>query len=237
MMYTNVAFSKMKRSILGLVRLSGWVLAGILIYAAPHDVQASNAESSALAAPKKTPEEELDLLDIPARELTPEYLAEMESLLNGVAASETTPGPSSGGSPGSSSGAPPGNFSLGSKLHGFDLTVLRSGARLRKFRYLFEDVRGNTGLPNQATVSLSCEIEFGQESGIAEIMKNAETYRSIFGDIIGQTTMQSLLSVSGKIELKESALQSINHRLTTAQAREIYITDMRIVPWAIDQQP
>lgn len=122
-----------------------------------------------------------------------------------------------------------GSRPLGPPLIGFDLTVLRSGKRVENYRFEFENLGGATMSDKQRFVRLSIALEFGAETGLAETARKKEFLSTLFSEAIGEFTTSELLTVAGKLRLKHSLIALANSQLTTAQVRQIYFTDFRIL--------
>jgi hypothetical protein len=117
---------------------------------------------------------------------------------------------------------------LGPELEGFDLSVLRALHRVEDFRYELGDLRGVT-LPPSRGIALSVVVEFGTQSGLAEISRKDSFVRTVIGESVGHFSAQELLTPAGKMRLKDSIVEELNSRLATAQVRRIYFTDFRVL--------
>lgn len=137
-----------------------------------------------------------------------------------------------GAAPAADAEATPAPYQLAEPLKGhYDINVLRSARRVEKLRYPLENlvmsVRGGKG--GGWVVQMGCYVEFGSESGMAEIAMKDEEVRKEILDLIRGGQAKALLMTSGKIKLKKDMATTINRLLETARVRRIYLTDFRIV--------
>jgi hypothetical protein len=116
---------------------------------------------------------------------------------------------------------------LGPPLGGrFDLNALRSGDRVKHWRHAFalRSVTLTRNLRQPIQVRLELVVEFGDESGMAELPHKEAQILDALDAIVGRADAASLLTTGGKIELKIQLMREINRQLRTARARDLYIT-------------
>lgn len=125
------------------------------------------------------------------------------------------------------------SFTVGQDLPGFDISLLRSSKRVENLRYevlsLHATLKRNFGDPGQTFVTLSCALEFGNKSGVAETKKNEKVLRVLIQELTSKYTVSELRQVVGKIELKNAIARAVNGSLTTARVRKVYLTDFRMM--------
>ena len=118
---------------------------------------------------------------------------------------------------------------LGKPLGGYyDINLLRPASRTVRYRYAFKDILQtiNQGYPWR--VMISCSIEFGAESGLAEVGENEAAFREDICKALERFAPRDLLRTSGKRRLKEEIIAAFNRRLATVRARQVYWTDFRM---------
>lgn len=122
-------------------------------------------------------------------------------------------------------------FKLGPPLGGyFDRTALRSLARVQQYRYLLKDVTQMFNTEKAWGIRFSCAIEFGSESGVAELENEQNAALNDLRSVVSSFKFEELLSVAGKIRLKEEIAKALNRRLATARVRQVYLTDFLMGP-------
>ena len=109
------------------------------------------------------------------------------------------------------------------QLRGFDLTLLRSADRVDAWRHEIRVIGSSN-----SEEKLTCVLEFGAEIGVVETKYRNKEFRPLIEDLVMQFTFEELLSVAGKMSLKEKILRVVNSRLTTAKARQVYFTHFRL---------
>lgn len=118
---------------------------------------------------------------------------------------------------------------MGEPLKGFDLSLLRSGARLAEYRRELGTIKATTHGHIPLEASITTVLEFGRDSGVAEAEKLHSILRTLVSDALGEFTSKELLSVEGKIRLKERIIAAVNLRMTTAKVRQVYFTEFTLV--------
>lgn len=121
-------------------------------------------------------------------------------------------------------------YKLGPELEGFDLSVLRSTVRLEPHRYEMGELVATSSMPHPKHLRFQCVLEFGNESGLAEVERSHDIYKAMIMDSIGRMTDEELKTTAGKLELKETIIRECNRRLKTARLRQIYFTYFTITP-------
>lgn len=122
--------------------------------------------------------------------------------------------------------APPA-YKPGPDLNGyFDRTVLRSLNRVSEYRYPLEDLRQVVNAGTPTLIRINCVLEFGSEAGMAEVDAHKKAIVANIIEVMGLFRPQDLITVPGKIRLKEAIAAAINHKLTTARVRQVYLTDI-----------
>lgn len=174
------------------------------------------------APPKLSIEDEIERLEGEGRELTPEYMEEIDAALGDKPA--TAPGGDG------AAAAQVHTPQIGGPIEGFDLAVLRSAERVNRLRHPIEKMRASVPGAEPMTVNFSVALEFGRDSGVAEVAAKEELYRAMLQDIVGHMRAEELMTVGGKIRLKEWMARDLNRRLQTARVRQVYLTEFRIVP-------
>lgn len=126
--------------------------------------------------------------------------------------------------------APVIKYQLGEPLNGhYDWNVLRAAYRVTHYRYPIAEIKHAASRAGLWQVRLGLAIEFGLESGMAETADNeASITEDIHRCLDGFEPGQLLLN-SGKRQLKEALIATINRRLTTAQIRQLYFTSFTVV--------
>jgi hypothetical protein len=130
------------------------------------------------------------------------------------------------------------DYRLGEKLKGYDLSLLRSTGRVKPFRHAVEEMKiiltRYRGENPDALFQLhfSCVVEFGSKSGMAEIQLDDSLIPGVIRELVVETNVDDLLSISGKIRLKDRIVNEIDAYLTTSRVRQIYYTDFFILPVA-----
>lgn len=150
------------------------------------------------------------------------------ALPGGLAAEKPAEGESPAPAEGADAAKKAPAYAMGTPLNGrFDLTTLLSETRVATHRYALPEV--NVSLPlnarRSAHVRMTLVLEFGGETGMAEIQENEIAFQNEMVTLITRFDPRSLLSESGKLQLKEALARSINTRLRTALVRQVYITD------------
>lgn len=120
-------------------------------------------------------------------------------------------------------------YALGAPIEGFDINVLRSGRRLGELRYTMDGVMGTAIAEEPWIVHLSLSVEFGRESGMAEAEKKDAILRTNLGELLGQHKTQELMTIPGKMKLREEIIALLNKQLETARVRQVYFTDFRLL--------
>lgn len=121
-------------------------------------------------------------------------------------------------------------YKLGEPLDGyFDRTTLRSGQRVVKLRRQFQ-VAQTVNVGKVAwLVKLGCVLEFGSETGVAEVEHDQNAVlNEIRSAVLNTANPGALLTVPGKLRLKEEIAGGLNRRLATARVRQVYFTEFLI---------
>lgn len=113
----------------------------------------------------------------------------------------------------------------------FDRSVLRSTRRVKELRYPIEGIEATFGNRRTRTVMLSLCIEFGSETGMAEIQEREAEFREVIGRAIKNFKVSDLVRSEVKYRMKETVAHQLNIRLKTAKIRQVYLTDFRIGPY------
>lgn len=123
------------------------------------------------------------------------------------------------------------SWKLGPSLNGkFDLNLLRSTWRLGHFRYSTDMIQMTLGEKEwKRLLMVRLGIEFGQESGMAEMDQNRTLIMDDIQRIIGRYDPRDLNGASGKWRLKEDLITQLNRRFKTARIRNLYIIDFRML--------
>jgi flagellar basal body-associated protein FliL len=119
-------------------------------------------------------------------------------------------------------------YRLDHPLNGyFDMSTLRTGSRVAAYRYALPDIQTTLPLgPNRSVhVRLSLALEFGDETGIAEVQRGKVAISNEFQSVLERFDPRLLLQTAGKLELKDALVRALNRRLRTAQLREVYLTN------------
>lgn len=119
-------------------------------------------------------------------------------------------------------------YQLGRPLDGrFDLTTLRSTHRLENLRYQLPAQTYQIDTPSGRTVVIRLQfvLEFGAETGLAEIQANENAVLEEIEQIVHQANLRMLVGLNGKLQLKEQVARALNMRLRTAQVRQVYMTE------------
>jgi flagellar basal body-associated protein FliL len=122
-------------------------------------------------------------------------------------------------------------YRMGRALNGrFDVSTLRTGTRIDEFRYRLPELRANLPITQRriAFVRISLVLEFGQETGMAEIQRSEKEILDEIQNRLANCRPRRLLLVEGKLQLKKELITTLNRRLRTAQIRQIYVTDFVI---------
>lgn len=122
-------------------------------------------------------------------------------------------------------------YQLGDPLEGhFDLNTLRSLDRVAPYRYSLQAI--TTTLRYTASTSrhvrISLSVEFGSESGMAELYQNEAVFTDLVLSILLRFRVQELLRLEGKLKLKELIVEAFNQRLETVQIRQVYLTEFKV---------
>jgi flagellar basal body-associated protein FliL len=124
---------------------------------------------------------------------------------------------------------PPPVYALDPPLKGrFDTKTLLYRHRVTAYRYELKDVEQAIGERRNRKVVLSLAVEFGGESGMAEIQANQARTIDDLGKVLSRFTPKELLTPEGKRRMKEAMVAVLNRRLGTARVRQIYLTDFRL---------
>jgi hypothetical protein len=116
---------------------------------------------------------------------------------------------------------------VGPPLNGyFDLSVLRSGSRVAQFRLKLEPLIVQLNGPQRAEIHAT--VEFGIESGVAELGQDLAPVMEELRGVTTRYTMAEMLTTAGKLRLKDEMAEVINRHLKTAQVRQIYFTNFRV---------
>ncbi len=130
-----------------------------------------------------------------------------------------------------SEGAPAGPaYKLGPPLAGkFDLSLLRASRRVADHRVALEPVEAKLGVEGNWQVRLEVTLEFGSESGLAESHAMMKKLDRDLKDLLRAHTGPALLTVAGKLHLKEDIIASLGARFETVRLRQAYFTRLEIV--------
>ena len=121
-------------------------------------------------------------------------------------------------------------FKLDPPLNGFyDIKVLRSGARVKPFRVEVKNVTEFLGADSDWQALVNLTLEFGGGSGVAEVNANAEQVQADAQRVIQSFEGPELMTPEGKYRLKEMLIDTLNRRLRTAQVRQVYFTDFKLI--------
>jgi hypothetical protein len=121
-------------------------------------------------------------------------------------------------------------YKLGQPLDGhFDRYTLRSTRNVASFRYPLKDIVKSLNLDRPWQIRMGCAVEFGSESGMAEIAANHAACQVEILNAIERFTPQQLLTPGGKLRLKEAIIAGLNRRLATARVRQVYLTDFVVL--------
>lgn len=123
-------------------------------------------------------------------------------------------------------------YKLSPPLDGkFDLSVLRSATRISEYRFPVDQIKAD--LPysraRNAVVMVDIVLEFGAESGLAEVQSNKSQIVETLQTVMQNADPRRLSTLRGKMDIKESMTQALNRVLRTAQVRQVYITNFKIV--------
>ncbi|HOE95423.1 MAG TPA: flagellar basal body-associated FliL family protein [Candidatus Sumerlaeota bacterium] len=121
-------------------------------------------------------------------------------------------------------------FRLGPELKGFyDYRVLRARDRLEPYRYPLEGivVQDSDGLRKQK-IELGVVIEFGGESGMAELQSLEASVRQEIERLLRDIRFGELIHPEGKSRLKELIVRTVDRQLKTARVRQVYLTEFRV---------
>lgn len=124
----------------------------------------------------------------------------------------------------------PKGFQLGPDLDGyFDIAVLNPPENYREYRYAFPSImqelrHEQEGFRSRPGLIVNLTIEFGRESGMAEIDNKQAEVQERIQLTIGRFTASQLATTAGKRMLKEDIMLAINSVLKTAQVRQVYYT-------------
>lgn len=145
---------------------------------------------------------------------------------SGSAHNERKTDKEAGGSQDAAAPAAP-RYTLGESLRGYyDRTLLRYTTRLTGLRYRTGKIDLSLGERSwRSHVRIELAVEFGRESGMAELQSNWTAMSGEIQDTIGRFDPRELILPTGKWRLKEALVAQLNRRLQTARVRNVYITD------------
>ena len=131
------------------------------------------------------------------------------------------------------SGEPPrlriDQFKLGGALGDrFDIAVLKNEARVTRYRYEIKDIVQIIGKKQFRYVQADVVLEFGSESGMAEIYDSESAVKDDIRDAVAGFSFEELMHAEGKRRLKDAIVEAVNRRLLTARVRRVYYTWFKI---------
>ena len=88
----------------------------------------------------------------------------------------------------------------------------------------------NVGREQPWRLRLTLAVEFGAPTGVAEAIERHERLAKQIQFVLKPLNPVSLLTVSGKLRLKNELVGALNQRLTTAQVRRIYFCEFILEP-------
>lgn len=125
----------------------------------------------------------------------------------------------------------PPEYKLGRALDGFyDCNLLRMSRRVESYRHPIGEIgaQHQSGQSRPIQIVFECVVEFGAETGMAEIPHKEDQIKIDLREIVPHQTPQDLMTPAGKRRLKAEIVKAINHRLDTARVRHVYFTSFKI---------
>ena len=109
------------------------------------------------------------------------------------------------------------------------LEVCHRQLRSEPYRYPLEGivVQDSDGLRKQK-IELGVVIEFGGESGMAELQNLEASVRQEIERLLRDIRFGELIHPEGKSRLKELIVRTVDRQLKTARVRQVYLTEFRV---------
>lgn len=120
-------------------------------------------------------------------------------------------------------------YELGPNLDGrFDISALRSVKRVAELRYPMDRVEVTLGGFRPRTIQVDAVVEFGSESGMAEIKKIDADARSVLRQLLARYSVEELVDGAIRTQISEQWILQLNLRLQTARVRQVYFANFKI---------
>lgn len=130
----------------------------------------------------------------------------------------------------SSEGGEEEAYRLDGPLDGrYDIHLLRAGHRVRQYRKPLKEEIVNLGRSGLWKLVIGVTLEFGSESGMAEIKQREKRLVAQLRDVVHMQRPGDLPTVAGKLKLKRDLIEAFNEHFQTVRIRRIYFTKFQIV--------